>query len=1035
MRQSQLLASTILSAVTLSLSTVAYAQVAGVQPPQPSDDPQTATEVGEVVVTGTRLRLQDYAAPNPVTTVTAENIEASGQTNLTQFLTDIPALTGSLTLEQGADTTTPGLAGLNLLNLRNLGASRTLVLVDGRRHVAANPGTSSVDVNTIPLALVERVEVLTGGASAVYGADGVSGVVNFILKDDFEGVDLRAQGGWSDGGGGDSTLFSAVVGSNFFSGRGNVTLAYEFAEEKALEFNERAFSRSGQRQIIISNPDDPGTFNADDDDPSIYDLILTNNVRYIDTSRAGSTYTNFSTASTTSGVSFTNNQPFVDGVYAGEFFMIGGSGTPLDDFNDDLLPNLKRNTANLNGRFDLTERVNLFGELKFSRTETQFAAQPSYFYGLFLHDENPFIPANVLADAQAPGGLANPADTFLPEPGVLLARDNFDLGTQNYDLTRDTWRGSLGVEGSLTDNINFEASYTYGKSEQTQDSHDVIINDRVFAATDVVVGPGGAPVCRSNLDPGAEPYGDLFAQFGFPSAAFGATFTPGAASGCLPLNLYGENQNSAAAVDWVTGDFTSSAEIDQHVFNAFISGDTAGRFELPAGPVAFVIGGEYRRESSDSIPEDVAVLAEDLEYTLTGVGRAVRTTGSFDVKEVFAEVSIPVLRDMPLADNVTIGAAYRYSDYGSDEVDTIDYQTDTWNVNARWAFNDVIAVRGAVARAVRAPNIVNLFQARQQTFESIADPCSTSNVNTGNDPATRRANCRTDLLALGVNPDTFINNSSEAIGGFISGNTALSPETADTWTLGMVLTPGFLPGLSASLDYYNIEIKDAITSYAAQTIVNNCYDLPRPNLFCDLIERGTSGGNVGRITTFEQQPNNISTFRTSGFDLTVRYGSELQHLGLGDGGLGRLDVTFVGNVLQTLENEQALGAPLVDLVNREGSPEYQASLDVTWSRDNLSVNYGYAWFNAVQRYSLQSRVNDRDLIEPRYLKYAAKSVHDLQVRYELNDAFSIYAGVNNFTDQQPEASSYNYPVSSLGRFFYVGANASLESLGGALFGR
>jgi len=1025
LRDSSTLAGGVFAA--LLIAAPAFAQDA----PQMQDDPQAGSaDLGEVIVTGTRIRIQDYVAPNPVTTVTAENIQASGQTNLTQFLTEIPALTGSLTLEQGADTSTPGLAGLNLLNLRNLGATRTLVLVDGRRHVSANPGTSSVDVNTIPLALVERVEVLTGGASAVYGADGVTGVVNFILKDNFQGVDMRAQAGWSDAGGGDSTLFSAVIGENFMGGRANLTAAYEFAEEKELKFSDRAFTRSGQRRIFINNPDDPGTFNANLDDPTLFDLILANDVRYIDTSREGSTYTNFATAPTTSGVSFVNDRPFVDGIYAGDFFMIGGSGTPLDDFNDDLLPNLERHTANITGRYDLTDRLSLFGELKFSRTDTQFAAQPSYFYGLFLHDENPFIPANVLADAQAPGGLANPADTFLPEPGVLLARDNFDLGTQNYDTTRDTWRGSFGIEGALTDNISFEASYTYGKAEQTQRSHDVIINDRVFAATDVIVGPDGSPVCRSNVDPGAVPYGDLFGQFGFPSAAFGATFTPGANSGCLPLNLYGENQNSAAAVDWVTGDYTSSAEIDQHVFNAFISGDTTGRFELPAGPLAFVLGVEYRRESSDSIPEDVAVLADNLEYPLTGVGRAVRTQGSFDVKEIFGEISVPVLRDLPLAKNLTVGAAYRYSDYGSEDADTIDYQTDTWNVNARWALNDVIAVRGAVARAVRAPNIVDLFQARQQTFAALADPCSVTRVGQGNSPDTRRENCRTDLTALGVNPDTFINNSSESIGGFVSGNTALVPETADTWTLGMVITPTFIPGLSISLDYYNIEIEDAIQSYSAQTIVNNCYDLPRPNTFCDLIERGNAGGNAGRITSFEQQPNNITNFHTAGYDLTVRYGFDLADYNIGEN-LGRLDLTFVGNVLDRLENEQVFGAPLTDLVNREGSPEHQASFDVTWSRDALSVNYGYSWFGEVDRYALQTRVNDPDIVDPRYLKYPARSVHDLQVRYDLNDSFSAYAGVNNFTDQKPEASAYDYPVSAMGRFFYVGVNAKLDSIGSA----
>ena len=982
--------------------------------PEPQD-PETSLD--EVVVTGTRIRVQDYVAANPVTSVTAETIENSGQTNLTQFLTDIPALSSSVTLQDGADTTTPGLAGLNLLNLRGLGTDRTLVLVNGRRHISSSPGTPSVDVNSIPVALVERTEVLTGGASAVYGADGVSGVVNFILKDDFEGVDFRTQYGTSDEGGADNYFASLLLGNNFADGRGNVTLGFEYNKDEALKVSEREYTRSGNRFIFINNPDDPETFGGAQT-PGIPDLILSNNVRYIDTSRGGSIYTNFATATTGSGVSFLGNgDPFVDGISAGGFTAIGGSGSPLDDFNDDLLPGLERGTLSLTGRYDITPGLRAFTELKYTQSQTQFFAQPSYVYGLFVPLDNPFIPASARADSLTPGGLG------LSDGAVLLARDNFDLGTQNYDITRETYRAVVGLSGDLTDNIAFEASYVYGRADQEQTAKNVIINDRFFAASDVIVS-GGQPVCRSNIDPTAVPVGDVFGQFQFPAAAFGATFTPGANSGCQPLNLFGEGLNSQAAIDWITGEYTEEATIEQHVVNAFVSGDTTGFFRLPGGPVGFVVGGEYRKESSDSRPSDIQLLADALEYPLTGVGRASRTQGEFDVAEFFTEVSVPIVKDLPFAKSVELSAAYRYSDYSTSG------GADTWNVNGRWDIDDTLAFRATVARAVRAPNIVDLFQGRQQTFGTFADPCSRENLTEGENPTLRLQNCQADLATFGltVGAGGYQNTSSESVGGFVQGNPDLSPESADTYTFGFVITPADVPGLSLSLDYYNIEISDAIQAYSSQTIVNNCYDLPRPNQFCDLIERGTVGGNPGRIVSFNQIPGNLASYETSGWDLNAQYRLDPAMFGI-ERDIGTFNFNLVANLLDSLTFTEVSGADPINSQNRPGSPEYTATFDVTWNWKALSANYGFSYFNAVDRQSRQGLVNNPDAYEAQYRRFPAREVHDVRVAYDVNDGLGVYAGVNNFTDEQPAPGSEAYPVSALGRYFYVGATAKLGSLG------
>jgi outer membrane receptor protein involved in Fe transport len=987
------------------------AQEAAAPPP---DD----TAVEAIVVTGTRLRLPDYVQANPVVSLDSQAIALSGTTNIGEFLKDTPALVSSQDLADGADTTSPDQAGLNLLDLRNLGVNRTLVLVNGRRHVSASPGVAAVDTNTIPSALIDRVEVLTGGASAVYGADGVSGVVNFILKKDFEGLDLNAQHTWTDDGGGGNDSVSVVAGKNFNDRRGNVTAAVEYSKQKRLKFSDRDYTRLGQRQILISNPEDPGTFGGDDD-PAIFDNVLARNVRYIDSSPGGSIYTNFGTATTTSGVSFLGNgDPFVDGEYAGGFFMLGGSGSLLDAFNDDLIPALERGSVSLNGRYEINDRLAVFGEAKFAQTKTGFTAQPSYDYGLFLSADNPFMPASVRADASEPGGLIDdPEGNEIPAAGVLMARDNFDLGTQGYDIDRKTYRFAGGLEGSFNDNISFELSGVYGRAELDQKAYNVRINERFFAASDVVINPAnGQPTCRSNLDPTAAPYGDLFAQFPFEQSTFGSTFTPGANSGCVPLNVFGAGSPSQAAIDWVNTTATEKSKVEQIVFNGFVSGDTSDFFKLPAGALSFVVGAEYRKEKSDFRPDPIELLADSLEYPITTVGRASRTKGSFDVKEVFAELSVPILKDLPWAQELTLQGAFRYSDYSTSG------GTSTWNFGGRWRASEWFMLRATSARAVRAPNINDLFRGRQQTFDGFSDPCSVENLGLGENPAVRAQNCTATLTALGVDPTTFINNSSESIGGFIQGNPDLKPEKADTFTAGVVLTPNFAKGLSISVDYYDIEIRDAIQSFTPQTIVNNCYDLAQPNSFCDLISRSPEGTNPGRINSFLQIPGNLANYLTAGIDLTVRYNLDPADFGV-ERDIGKFRFSLIGNWLQELTFQQNETAAPTNDRGAQDAPEWQGSLDVTWLYKKLTVNYGFNYFNQTRRFSLATMRNEPDYVAADQFYYKARKVHDLQVRYEVLDDISVYAGGTNLTDEKPDFSEYTYPVSPLGRSFYVGLNA------------
>ena len=432
------------------------------QPAQAQDETEEA-EDESIVVTGTRIRQPDCEYSNPVASVDAQAIQQSGSTNLTEFAQDMPALLNSFDSEESADTGNGGgLQGQNLLDLRGLGYPRTLVLVDGRRHVAGVEGTSAVDINTIPIDLVERVEVLTGGASAVYGADGVTGVVNFVMRDDFEGFLVRGQYGWLDQGGGGDEFLSALWGSNFAGGRGNISLAAEWSNAHALDFNERDYIATGNAEFMLNDPlGGP------------YTNVPIRNAVYIDTSRGGSFITDFdgfymagvdNDPGSLTGMDYIGTgAPWVDGPYVGGAFMQGGSGSPAEDFNDQLIPDLQRYTINARAHYDLTNQHRLVGELKYARTETYFVGQPTYDFFRFVSTDNPYMPASI-RNAALLSGLTS----YYGASGAFMFRDNFDLGTLDHDVQRDTYRVVGALEGSINEALDYEVSVVWGQTYSDQ---------------------------------------------------------------------------------------------------------------------------------------------------------------------------------------------------------------------------------------------------------------------------------------------------------------------------------------------------------------------------------------------------------------------------------------------------------------------------------------------------------------------------------------------------------------------------------------
>lgn len=987
--------------------------LAGAAPAFAQDAPQSAPAEADtsdtVVITGSRIARPELSLPNPVQVVTGEAIEQSGKTNLTDFLAETPALLGSQTGIKAAGSALLGGAqnvGVNNLNLRNLGIDRTLVLVDGRRHVAGYPGTAAVDINTIPTDLVEKIDVLTGGASAIYGADGVSGVVNFILKKDFEGVRLRGQNDISQRGDAGERFIGITVGKNFGDGRGNITASYEFQETDRFSQRQRLnYGLTGPSYAFARDPNDP---DGPSDKDGVPDRILFTDLRWADSSMGGAVDLDGDGVPDRTGEG---------GIYdrgrllPGTAFTIGGSSTPRESYYGDFTPYSRRHIANIMGRFEFSPALEIYAEGKYVRSAAKTFAQPTYDFLTELAADNAY-----LIDRYGAAAITGPA---------LVTRDNFDFGIRQYELERELFRTVIGFKGDLGSNLKYDVSYVFGQSTQEGTNRNDRLTDRYYAALDAVRDVNGNITCRINL-PGqtsimGNNYGGQPVHNGAP-----LTFTKGQ---CVPLNVLGYGSPSQAALDFVTVDHTNWSRIQQHVVSAVITGDTGSFFKLPGGPVGFAIGAEYRKEKSHYIPSDYTLAGRLMDDAPARVDK-----GSFDVKEAFAEINLPILANMRFAENLSIGAAIRLSDYS-----TIG-GTTTWNVNGSYSPVRDITFRGTYSEAVRAPNVTELFAGGSGTYEFISDPCG-PDLREVEGTQYRVANCRAMLAAVGVNMDApvdptlpynpvtnpyafnpandFTSPQNSSLLGFQGGNRTLRQETAKTWTAGVVLRPSFVPGLSISADWYNIRLEDAIRYSSAQDIVDLCVDQPTlTNIYCDSIKRS---GPKGYISFFTIIPENVASYQTAGLDVTLSYRfTPFENA-------GTFNIRLVGNYLDRLEFVPTLGAdPENELdSNLLPAPKYSANFDLTWIKGPLTMNYGINWHDKTRRVTREQEAGNPDYVARQYIWFKQKWEHEIFVGYDVDERFNIYAGINNLFDTKPDVGGVGYPISAVGRSFFVGAKAKL----------
>lgn len=1003
-------------AATAILPAIWIAAMLGAAPALAQDAPgSSAAAPGAsddiIIVTGSRIAAQRIDTTNPIASVSAENIANSGVTNLTELLSQSPALFNSVGSYDAAGSNAAfGATGVNLLNLRNLGTNRTLVLVNGRRHIAGISGEAAVDINTIPLALIERVDVLTGGVSAIYGADGVSGVVNFVLKKNFEGLDLRGQRGISTYGDAPSTYLSATAGQNFADDRGNFTVSYEYRREGRLAAAKRKSGRPGAERLV-RNPDDIP------DDPNIPDNVFLRNIRYANSSTDGAVYVSLAPfLDPTSPPDFRGGGQVYDGgrfLPESGFLTEGGSSTPTNAYQGDLQAQSQSHNVNLMANFEFSPAFDLFLEAKYVKSKSFSVSQPSFLTGNFIQADNPFIP-QAIRDAIAPGNFAL---LGLPD-GVLMLRDNFDMGTRDERLNRDLFRGVIGLRGEIGDHARYEVSYTYGRNKTRFKSENYRLEDRFFAALDAVdegqflTGtPNGRIRCRADLT------GNPIDIFNYGNS--GQTFTPGASSGCAPINLFGENVLNQAALDFINVDLENRFTLTQNVVNGYASGDFGGLFTLPGGPVGFALGGEYRKERSSFRPDPIATTAtdyDDQDSVLADLALLAPESGGFHVWEAFAELRAPILSDAPFAHRLEVGAALRLSDYS-----TIG-RTTTWKVDGLWSPVRDITLRGSWSEAVRAPNITEQFAPTTGGFSFLSDPCSPLNIDNGTQ--FRAANCEALISGLGVNFDDFDFDSSPQaaanLPGRVTGNRGLREETARTWTAGAVFRPGFVPRLSISVDWYDIRLRNAINTATLEETAQFCVDSPTlDNVFCDNITRSTE---TGYVVDYILRPENVAFFETAGADVEVNYVVPV----------GKGNVSLSGRVgyLDKLKFLPANGGIVDNDRGEVGAPKWVGTADVTWDLGKFQVNYGLNYVGKQRRFEYNETENDPDIVDPRYLYHRAGVTHDIRFEWLVNDGqFRFFAGANNFTNEQPGRGSQNTPVGFMGRYFYAGARIRTDAIG------
>jgi outer membrane receptor protein involved in Fe transport len=760
----------------------------------------------EIVTTGSRIKRKDYTSNAPVATVGFEQIEMTGTVNTESLLNTLPQMV------PGLDRTSnnPG-NGTATVNLRGLGSNRTLVLINGTRVVPTSSG-GSVDINAIPNALIESIEVLTGGASAVYGSDAVAGVVNFILKDDFEGVNIA--GGYEQTFDSDAGIYSAdiTIGANTSDGRGNVTLNFAYTDREDLFQGDRDFA----------------TFAQFDDG-------------------AGNLYNGGS-----SGVPATAIFAGALGTFSPDSFGIifnqDGSIRPFDTSptNNDFynyapvnyiqLPQTRYQATAL-GHFDFSDRVTAYGRTHFtsSKVPQQLAATPIFQSGTpFTLDGSPFLDAaaqQVLSDAFG-SGVDTDGDGIDDTGTAFVRRRMLEVGPRIADSTFMSFQVQGGLRGEITENWDFDGYFQVGNVSGSETQFGNVDRQRFLQAMLLDL---------------SDPTGGTCAN---PSSN-------GATTACAPINIFGEGNISQAGADFINTRVASAFDYEQTIYGLTFTGDTGG-FELPGGAIGMAIGFEHIEDDFDFRPSQALASGN-----IAGFNGSPPVSGGFTVSSVYGEVYLPILAGVKGAEILDMELAFRSSDYSSSGT------VESYKASASWAPVEAFRIRGGYNRAVRAPSIGELFSPQGENFPGATDPCSAQ----GAPDAATTAVCLATGVPANVVGTPAINLAAGQVRAITGGNPDLLPEEADTYTIGFVFQPDFIDGLSLSIDYFDIVIDGFVTEFGggASNVLQTCYLDPVAggvgSPFCNVIQRRSDG----TIDFVSLTSANVAEQTLKGFDVLAGY--------------------------------------------------------------------------------------------------------------------------------------------------------------------
>ncbi len=997
--------------------------------PAAAPAPAEAPEGQQIIVTGSRIPTPNLRSISPVQVVTNTELKLQGTTNVENLLNSLPQV---YTNQSGGASN--GASGTATVNLRNLGPQRTLVLVDGTRLPPADTAVPAPDLDTIPSALVERIEVLTGGASATYGSDAVAGVVNFIMKHDLEGVRIDAQFGFAQhdqqNPGGIQTLernshdavpgnivdgytkdVTLALGVNSPDGKGNIEAYVGYRSIDAVLQSTRDFSACA----ILSN-------SGDDKHYCLGSGGTTPQGKFQRVDIPG--------------------QPAFSGTPTG----LSAPGVTGPQFNfapfNYLQRPEERYTAGYFAHYDVNPHVEIYSNMMFSDNRTFAQIAPSGMFSGVTYQVNCNNPYLIAA-----GGVADFCSP-LPASGntsLFIGRRTIELGNRTDDLEHIAYRMNFGVRGDIVDGWTYDAYAQYSDTIYKERYTGEVSITRAQEALLAVPGPGGTVVCA-----GGQP-------------------------GCVPINIFTSGQLSPAAANFISGTGEKQGAATEQIVSASITGDL-GRYGLKSPfadhGVSVALGGEYRREQIDLSP-DQAFLTGDLAGQ---GGQTAAVHGAYDVKEAFFEVRVPLAEHQPFFEDLSLNGGYRYSDYSNIG------GTNTYKIGGEWAPTPDVRFRASYNTAVRAPNTVELFSAPAFKLFSFSDPCA------GAAPKASLAACTAQGVEANVGGGSGANGKTAY--GFViqcpaaqctnltAGNPQLQAETSNTISYGVVFTPTFFRGFTASVDYFNIDVENLIGSYGASTIVNKCvsaFGTATGDFFCGLIHRdpvtnvifgGSTITNQGTPTMFgagSVNNFNVNTgyLKTDGLDFAADYRTSFSDWHMGE--WGSLDFNYSGTYTFNFIAEPdprighfncvglfgaTCGGAIANGFDGGPIPAYRHKFRLTWGTpwDNLSLSVQWRYISAVKPDVSSSNPlltcgcsplfnNGTDSVD----NIPAYNYIDLAAIWRVRDGITLRAGVNNVTDKDPPVvDQLNFGLSGppvgngntfpgvydvLGRTFFIGLTA------------